>query len=435
MTSPSNPDLQPLQRPTSISRFWFNLLAGCVGLGFLAWRQSVEPSAHLDNGLHTALLVAALIGLYEHFRLRSHRNPSAGLEWDAPSPSEFGRTLVKLLGLGLTLSIIACAYALFPEYQDEFYQPYWQVLKAYGLGILSIAPLYFWWLDGRLKQPHDAYWHLGLLPMQLLQGKGPDAAARRMLAIHFGGWAIKAFFVPLMVVYVGREVKGVQMAWDSLGTDAYAPFEVLFHLTYMIDLLFSIIGYTLTVRLFDSHIRWTEPTFFGWVIALMCYQPFFSLVDNLYLRYEDGYTWGTWLADLPALKFVWATALVGLLATYGLSTVAFGLRFSNLTARGIVTDGPYRFSKHPAYIAKNLSWWMIAIPFIAATPAAAVTNCAHLLLINAIYFARARTEEAHLSQDPVYVQYALWINQHGLLARLGRAIPFLRYRAPEATRH
>ncbi len=41
----------PLERPASVSRFWFNVLAGIAGLLFLAWRQSVAPTAHYDNGL------------------------------------------------------------------------------------------------------------------------------------------------------------------------------------------------------------------------------------------------------------------------------------------------------------------------------------------------------------------------------------------------
>lgn len=133
---------------------------------------------------------------------------------------------------------------------------------------------------------------------------------------------------------------------------------------------------------------------------------------------------------MPAVKFAWAAMLVLLLAIYALSTVAFGLRFSNLTARGIITDGPYRFSKHPAYLSKNLSWWMISVPFVATAPVLALTNCLQLLLVNAIYYARARTEEAHLSRDPDYVRYALWMNEHGLLAWLGRRWSWLRYRPP-----
>jgi steroid 5-alpha reductase family enzyme len=64
---------------------------------------------------------------------------------------------------------------------------------------------------------------------------------------------------------------------------------------------------------------------------------------------------------------------------------------SPISPIGIVTDGPYRFSKHPAYLAKNLTWWLISVPFIsAAGPSEAVRMSLLLLLVNGIYLLRAR---------------------------------------------
>ena len=67
------------------------------------------------------------------------------------------------------------------------------------------------------------------------------------------------------------------------------------------------------------------------------------------------------------------------------------------------------------YIAKNLAWWLTAVPFIVVgDPLDAIRRCMLLLFLNGVYYLRARTEEAHLSQDPTYVQYAQWISRHGL---------------------
>ena len=56
--------------------------------------------------------------------------------------------------------------------------------------------------------------------------------------------------------------------------------------------------------------------------------------------------------------------------------------------------------RHPAYAAKNLSWWMEKLgrmdnPF----------NILSLALWNGIYVWRAWTEERHLGQDPIYREY------------------------------
>jgi hypothetical protein len=53
-----------------------------------------------------------------------------------------------------------------------------------------------------------------------------------------------------------------------------------------------------------------------------------------------------------------------------------------------------------------------------------------MMMVNMTYFMRARTEERHMSRDPVYVQYALWMNEHGVFAWLGRLVTFFRYKPP-----
>jgi steroid 5-alpha reductase family enzyme len=110
--------------------------------------------------------------------------------------------------------------------------------------------------------------------------------------------------------------------------------------------------------------------------------------------------------------------------------VTFGLRFSNLTHRGILTNGLYRYCKHPAYVSKNISWWLIAVPFIAEGGVLdALRDCLLLFGVNVIYYLRARTEERHLSWDPVYRQYATLMNERSLFRGLARWLPFLRYQS------
>jgi steroid 5-alpha reductase family enzyme len=132
------------------------------------------------------------------------------------------------------------------------------------------------------------------------------------------------------------------------------------------------------------------------------------------------------------LRWIVAGVVIFLVLVYVLATIAFGVRFSNLTHRGILTNGPYRFTKHPAYVAKNSSWWLTATPFLAHDSVAqAIKRCLMLGLMNFMYFMRAKTEERHLSQDPTYVEYGLWMNEHGVLRFLNK-IPFMKYNPPVA---
>ena len=89
-----------------------------------------------------------------------------------------------------------------------------------------------------------------------------------------------------------------------------------------------------------------------------------------------------------------------LTGVYAWATVAFGLRFSNLTYRGVITHGPYRFTRHPAYLSKNLFWWSASLPFLVTDggPVEAIRNVVGLSLVSAIYYWRARTEEPRISR-------------------------------------
>jgi protein-S-isoprenylcysteine O-methyltransferase Ste14 len=278
--------------------------------------------------------------------------------------------------------------------------------------LLVAATLYFWWLDGHLQKPEDTYWEVGML----VAGRRPPSW--RDIRQHFAGWTVKAFFVPLMIGYLSEEVNVAHVFLHQPFTGA-ALFDVGYHLSYLMDLLFGVVGYCCTFRVIDTHIRSTEPTLLGWLAALLCYQPFFVVIEAQFLRYEDGLRWSEWLADSPHLRFAWGSAIVALLFVYAASSMAFGLRFSNLTHRGVITSGPYRFTKHPAYLAKNLSWWLISVPFVSQSSFGdGLRNCLALAALNLLYLLRARTEERHLRCDPTYVAYAQWIEEHGLFRKL-----------------
>ena len=62
----------------------------------------------------------------------------------------------------------------------------------------------------------------------------------------------------------------------------------------------------------------------------------------------------------------WGSIILIALCCYLASTLAFGLRFSNLTYRGVVYRGTYSLTKHPAYLSESLTMWMISLLFLAA---------------------------------------------------------------------
>lgn len=418
--------------PQSATSFPITLVGLC---SLLLMAYYVRHELTLTPIAATLLLLCALaipIVILDMTILKVYQRPSTGLDLRIIRNFDLGSILTKLLGFYVTFAILALLYWLIPLYHSKTYLPFWDMIRIILPLILIWAIPYFIYIDRRMLNSKDGYWQFGAL----LRGKHRELDWN-ILKQYFLAWLVKGFFLPLMLSSLVSGVIFLRTV-DLSNFLMSAPLAYTFLLEFLlaIDLLFACIGYTLTLRLTDSHIRSAEPTLGGWLCTIICYEPFWGLLYGSYLAYDsDQFAWGNWLSQYPIAYTLWGGCIITLLALYVLSHSTFGIRFSNLTHRGILTNGNYRFTKHPAYVAKNLMWWLMAVPFIPEQGFIdALRDCVLLFGVNLIYFARARTEERHLSRDPVYVQYALAMNELSIFARLGRVIPYLRYQAP-ATYH
>lgn len=401
-----------------------------AGIGaFLAALACLRVSgARMTNLAATLLAIAAYAGTVitlEAVFLKPWRRPSTGLDFSRPGKAHYGRAVAKLVGFYATLALALGIYTLFPEYRGGFYRPFYRMLWHVIPVAAVLAVPYFLWLERFNQLPFDGYWQLSLV----LRGRLRQVD-RRVLGQHLLGWLVKAFFTPLMFIYGSEAIdrlRTFEPRWAFTGFAAFYDFA--YSSLFGIDVVIAVTGYLLTVRLLDSHIRSTEPSLLGWAAALGCYQPFWSFIEGNYLNYGGGgSSWGLWFSGMPVVYAAWGSVILALTAIYLWATIPFGIRFSNLTNRGILTNGPYRFTKHPAYVSKNLSWWLISMPFLSGAGwQSALRHSLMLLGLNLIYFLRARTEERHLSRDPDYVAYAEAMEQRGVFRWIGRIIPALRY--------
>ena len=420
----------PSQPPRSVT----SQLTALIGLaGFLATlmllRQLELPKtdATVVGMLGTALPML----FWELFVLKAHRQEATGLQGFGLRLSDrinWGRVATKLTGLWGTIGLLSVAYWIFPEYQRDFYKPFWDVCRDYSLAFACISFVYFVLIDRWMKDPEDEYFNAGRL--FLGHGKGTD---RARLKKHFLGWLIKGFFLPLMFIYFGNSIAallGRSLADVTGSFTAFVAFMSRF--ATGIDLAFVSIGYVLTLRLTNSHIRSPNDLFWGWAVTLLMYVPFFAVVGNRYLDYKDDTNWIDMFGGGDSSWFyVWGCAIIFTKIMWAWSNLSFGIRFSNLTNRGIITNGPFRLMRHPSYFFKNISWWLLAVPFYSVESYETALQHSILMVgINLIYFARAKAEEKHLSEDPVYVEYALWIEEHGILRWLRHYVPFIRYVPP-----
>jgi protein-S-isoprenylcysteine O-methyltransferase Ste14 len=327
------------------------------------------------------------------------------------------RTFIKYVGLAGSVGFIALLYWLTPEYKAGFYDRYYKGLWVLIPALAVVAPFYIYWVDRHLPEPRDSLWQMG----RLMTAHWQDVDGR-VIWQHLLGWLVKGFFLPLMFTYFCDNLDTLLHYDLNLLTNFKGIYEWGHFTLYFIDVALVSMTYLMSLKATDTHIRSTEPTALGWLCALVCYEPFYGLlIHRQYIDYEPAKSWEAWLGNVQWFYYVWGVGILLLVIIYVWATVSFGARFSNLTHRGIITNGPYRFTKHPAYLSKNLSWWMIWMPFMFNGSWSDTLRRSLLLVsLNFIYYLRAKTEERHLSLDPVYVQYAQWIDEHGVLRRLNR---------------
>ncbi|WP_324262960.1 DUF1295 domain-containing protein [Altererythrobacter sp. H2] len=428
-------------------------LAGLLGLfvwilfcrnypAFADWLALPGPRERL-TGPHaalTAMLFSSVpMVLWSVLVDKVHRNPSTGIDWDNKRPlaDVLPASLVKLAGLWATWLILAGLYCLGRWYWDGQYLFAMKVLGVAAIPLFVLSVPYVLWLDRVTKEPRDHAWHFGAM----LIGRepyDPDEVKK-----HWRAWIIKGFFGAFMISILPGGFAAVVAADLTDITNQPVRFAlILIELLFVIDVQIGTVGYLLTLRPLDAHIRSGNPFLAGWLAALICYPPlvYAFMGPTGMIAYEVNTPgWAHWFGNHAVLLWFWGAWLVFLTGVYAWATVVFGIRFSNLTYRGVITHGPYRFTRHPAYLSKNLFWWSATLPFLvtSGSPVDVIRNTVFLAAVSGIYYWRARTEEAHLlMEDAKYRQYHAWMGEHGVItAPLGRFARRLRPRGPVLQPH
>ncbi|MEL7189253.1 MAG: DUF1295 domain-containing protein [Pseudomonadota bacterium] len=394
---------------------------GVEGVGVMS-----GPYASIASMLFTAGPMAAWSVLVD----KVHLNPSTGLDWSQKKPlSEvMPVAIVKIGGLWATWAVLAALYCLCRWYWDDNYLFSMKVLSFAVVPMIVLSVPYVIWLDRRMTNPRDHTWHFGAMLV------GREEWDADQVKKHWRAWIIKGFFGAFMIsILPGGFAEIVESRPAEFLTNPVVIGGLLITLLFVIDVQIGTVGYLFTLRPLDAHIRSGNPFVAGWLAALLCYPPFvWGLIgsNNQVLSYESNIAkWDYWLAGNDTALWLWAAWLIVLTGIYAWATVAFGIRFSNLTYRGVITNGPYRYTRHPAYLSKNLFWWCSAMPFLVTSGSAvdAIRNTFFLVLVNGIYYWRARTEEAHLlAEDPKYREYYDWMEENGVitsrLARMKRTV-------------
>ena len=393
-------------------------IAGFFGLG--AW-VCIARAYGMDGPLSamTSVFCTGIpMALWLIFKEKVHLRASTGLDWSHRRPlrETLDISLTKLAGYWTTWGVIALTYCLCRWYWSGDYLFSMRMLRLAAPVVVGLSIPYVFWLDRYLVNPRDGAWHFGALLV------GQEKGDREKVYNHMRSWLVKGFYLAFMISIVpGGFHQIINANIPEIVTNPVWIASWLITAMFVIDVQFATIGYMLTMKPLDAHIRTANPYMSAWVAALICYPPFILMYPGGPLDYATSdQSWKFWFDGNASMLAIWGTLLVVLTAVYAWATVAFGLRFSNLTNRGIITNGPYKFTKHPAYVAKNSFWWCACLPFLVESGSFTdmVRNTALLAAVSGVYFWRAKTEEKHLMADPDYRAYAAWANENAVLPRL-----------------
>lgn len=335
----------------------------------------------------------------------------------------------RLANFGASLILILLTYLFYS------WVPYYQSYASQELQLFSFhfinrdalliayitytALLLFYYLIE--KQPQDsksiyclqAIGRIIRIPREIFREGLPAQQRLGLLTI-----LLKAFFAPLMVawlfshmthmidngMYLAAHMELVQKSF--LAVFNYRGFWFLFQLILFLDVFFFTIGYLVELPVLKNQIRSVDPTLFGWAVALACYPPFIGLTGIILAWEPVDFP----QFDTPAVHLMVNFLLLGLMGIYTSASIALNFKASNLTHRGVISSGPYRFIRHPAYTCKNMAWWIGAIPALTAGFQTSLWNVVMVLAAvsgwTMIYTLRALTEEDHLrSIDDEYDRY------------------------------
>jgi protein-S-isoprenylcysteine O-methyltransferase Ste14 len=336
----------------------------------------------------------------------------------------------------LALTVCLTAVGVFLLFWDRVF-PGFINFYCLAVPVLVILALPYFWLVERYARKD------GPIDEMLLFGSGLKLLCRSLIDHHaikdafknlnspdihnlLRALLIKCFFIPFMTVScihwwqlweidTAEAIRwfGRQTSLHDLGLIVRMIERLIITLLSVTDLTIALIGYLTSMRLLDTQFVSTEPTASGWIAALICYPPFNFLLQT-YI-WSKVYLWPeAAFAAQPIVSSIAAVLIVLLMIIYVWATISFGMRFSNLSNRGIINHGPYAWVRHPAYASKNVAWWLAILPSLAAAPWLGMA----LLGVNLIYAARAWTEERHLLKDVHYQEYSkriLWRFIPGLI--------------------
>lgn len=234
---------------------------------------------------------------------------------------------------------------------------------------------------------------------------------------------VKTFYGPLMIASALTAYQnlggllagyGATQTWIGRLDRGYMVFVTV---VFFLDAALFAVGYHSESGLMRNKLRYVETNPLHILVCISCYPPF-NMPTTAFFGPSNRDPYIIFAGD-PTHPVTWILRGLAALSLLLLFAASFSLftKASNLTNRGIVHWGPYRYIRHPGYLGKNLYWLMTSIPVFFPNTADPMFRWSEYLVFcivsiggligwGTIYFLRSITEERFLMRDPDYVAYS-----------------------------
>lgn len=217
---------------------------------------------------------------------------------------------------------------------------------------------------------------------------------------------MRVYFLPIMLLQLAVYFPYALNLHDATfnGQNLLAALYWITAMLWLLDMTNAALAYLIESRWLENRSRSIDMSVTGWVVCLVCYEPFSNFTGAVFPFAPLLATGDVNALLVPTSDFLVALKIIEilLLGLHIYVDVSLGTSVANITLKQLQTRGAYGLIRHPGTTTKLLLWFVVACGYSQFwTLTFLFGYCAWA----ALYIARALTEERHLSGYAEYRAY------------------------------
>jgi protein-S-isoprenylcysteine O-methyltransferase Ste14 len=289
-----------------------------------------------------------------------------------------------------------------------------------------------YYTEKRLGEYRDSYYEFGLFATGAWKNIDWEN-----FKTGIWSWFIRGFFLPMNFCTAVSMFENLRNSTNLelflINSPITISYPIIENIIFLMLIIAIIPGYYFSSRLLGTNGVSISQTWPAWIVTLWFYPPFNIMINNSWIDYtheivKGQQNWISIFGNSPITIYFIATILItmGLIHFWG--EAILGMRASVNTNKGIITNGPFKYTKHPIYVSKVVAWFLATLPFISTTSFLQNTKFfIAFCCVAAGYTFRSYFEEKFLATDSTYVAYARYIDQKGVLRFINKIFPFMSF--------